>query len=453
MLPKFLSSILFKPGLEWLLGLAAIASLLLILLPKDRLSKTYHIDPTKYSAQIFDDRYSGGNSTIAWIDATKKHWRCVLGQKYMSPYCSLRLSLMDAKGNGMDLSGAVTITIWATYRGEGSRLRIYLRNQGAEYFIPGDDLSEKYNMVEVPVKDLENGLTINMKDFNVADWWVSSRQIPLKYTSPEFDNISDMEIQTGSETGTGSPEIELHAISYNKPIISELQLFRGITIFWTALIVVYLVIRLVLMKITLKRQQNRQQELIAINSLLSTQNRRFEDLAKTDPLTGLNNRVAMQEALYQGLNNWKRSHVPFSMVILDIDHFKKINDTYGHDAGDEVLKSVANVLTSSIRETDFLARWGGEEFVLLYPNTTQLGALAAAEILRQKIALTPTPWGSPITASFGVATLVSSDLDTLFKAADEALYRAKNNGRNCVMGEIPIHAISHQGATLPHTAH
>lgn len=453
MLPKYLSSALLKPGLEWLLGIAAVASLLLILVPKENLSKTFEINPKKFNGQIFDDRYSGGNSVVAWVDATTKHWHCKLGQKYATPYCSLRLSLMDAKGNGLDLSGAVTITIWATYQGEGSHLRIYLRNQGADYFIPGDDLSAKYNMVEVPVKDLESGLTINMKDFNVADWWVASRQIPLKYTSPEFDNLSDMEIQTGSSAVTGEHDIELHRISYNQPIISELQLFRGITIFWTGLIVAYLIVRLITMKITLKRQQNRQQELIAINSLLSTQNRRFEDMAKTDPLTGLNNRVAMQEALYQGLNNWKRSHVPFSMVILDIDHFKKINDTYGHDAGDEVLKSVANVLTNSIRETDFLARWGGEEFVLLFPNTTQLGALAAAEILRQKIALTPTPWGSPITASFGVATLVSSDLDTLFKAADEALYRAKNNGRNCVMGEIPIHAISQQGTTLPHTAH
>jgi diguanylate cyclase (GGDEF)-like protein len=440
MLPDLFRTAIFQPRLEWVLGFATILSLALILTPKNLLTHTYHLEPGKLTAQIFDDRYSGGNSSAVWINETNKHWHCVLRQNYKNPYCSLRLALMDMNGAGLDLSRAATFTLKIKYLGEGSHLRVYLRNRGVNYYIPGDDLSEKYNMAEIPVKSLDQGLTIKMDEFSVADWWVSARQIPLKDTRPEFNNISDMEIQTGSASVSGEHDITLEEISWDSPLISELQLYRGITIFWTGLIVIYLLLRITTMKIALNRQQSRQKELVAINSLLTSQSRRFEDLAKTDPLTGLNNRVAMQEALYQGLNNWKRHNTPFSMVLLDIDHFKKINDTYGHDAGDEVLKSIANLLSASIRGSDFLARWGGEEFVLLYPKTHQLAAMAAAELLRQKIAAAPNPWSIPITASFGVATIASSDLDILFKSADEALYRAKNSGRNCVMGELLLNS-------------
>jgi diguanylate cyclase (GGDEF)-like protein len=429
-------TIYLKP--EWILGFAAIVSLLLIVTPKNLLTHTYTLDPTEHRAQLFDDKYSGGNTVAIWKNETQKHWHCTLGENFKNPYCSMRLVLTDEKGNGLDLSRAVTMTIWIKYQGPGSHLRIYLRNRGIKYYIPGDDLSEKYNMAEIPVDDIEHGLTLNMDEISVADWWVSQRNIPLKDTRAEFNNISDMEIQTGSSTYTGDHDIELKKISWETPLISELQLYRFITIFWTGLIIAYLLYRITSMNIALNKQQARQQELIAINGILSTQNRRFEDLAKTDQLTGLNNRVAMQEALYHGLNNWKKDRASFSMVLLDIDHFKKINDSLGHDAGDEVLKMVAELLKTNVRKADFLARWGGEEFVLLCPNTNQLEAMAAAESLRQKIASAPNPWGAVITASFGVATLVSGDLDLLFKSADEALYRAKNSGRNCVMGDLRL---------------
>lgn len=423
---------------EWILGIAAIVSLLLIVIPKDLLTRTDQLDMAEHRAVLFADAYSGGNSTATWKDEGQKHWQCSLGQNLPSPYCSMRMSLTDEKGGGLDLSRAMNLTLWIEYKGNGSHLRIYLRNRGIKHYVPGDDLSEKYNMVEIPVQDMAQGFTINMDEFGVADWWVTQRNIPLKEARPEFNNISDMEIQTGSLTVSGDHEIRVKAMSWETPLISELQLYRLITILWTGLIITYLLFRITAMNMALNRQQARQQELIAINGILSTQNRRFEDLAKTDQLTGLHNRVAMQEALYQGLNNWKHHRESFSMVLLDIDHFKKINDSLGHDAGDEVLKLVADILRNSVRKSDFLARWGGEEFVLLYPNTNQMEALAAAESLRQKIAAALNPWGIVITASFGVATLISGDLDLLFKSADEALYRAKNSGRNCVMGDLRI---------------
>jgi len=423
---------------EWILGIAAIISLLLIVIPKDLLTRTDRVDLSKQPTVLYADSYSGGNSTATWQNEVQKHWLCNLGQKLPTPYCSMRLSLTDEKGGGLDLSRAVNLTLWIDYKGNGSHLRIYLRNRGIKHYVPGDDLSEKYNMVEIPVQELAQGFTINMDEFGVADWWVSQRNIPLKEARPEFNNISDMEIQTGSLTVSGEHDITLKAISWETPFISELQLYRLITILWTGLIITYLLFRITAMNMALNRQQAKQQELIAINGILSTQNRRFEDLAKTDQLTGLNNRVAMQEALYHGLNNWKHHRESFSMVLLDIDHFKKINDSLGHDTGDEVLKLIAEIIKSSVRKSDFPARWGGEEFILLYPNTNQLEAMAAAESLRQKIAAATNPWGINITASFGVATLIGGDLDQLFKSADEALYRAKNSGRNCVMGDTRL---------------
>ncbi|MEY4590876.1 MAG: hypothetical protein RL497_2952 [Pseudomonadota bacterium] len=422
--------------MEWILGLAAVASLLLILAPQYLLTRSHVINPSAHSSLLYDDTYAGGDSAARWIDEKNKHWRCTLGQAYKNPYCGMRLILTNEKNEGIDLSKATAMTLWIDYQGTGNNVRIYLRNRDTKHFNPADDLSLKYNMVEVSVADLQAGLTLQMTDFHVADWWIASKNIPLKSAKAEFNEVADLEIQTGSMTVLGEQIIRIRKVEWITPAISELQLYRGVTIFWTLLVFAYLTWRIISMKIALANQQNYQKELIAINKLLSTQSRHFEDMAKTDALTGLSNRVAMREVLYDGLSKWKEQKIAFSMILIDLDHFKQINDTYGHAMGDEILKAIADLLKSSIRKTDFLARWGGEEFVLLCGQTNLAEAILAAESLRKKLCATAIVKDLIVTASFGVASLDGSDLDQLFKSADKALYQAKNNGRNCVRSEM-----------------
>ncbi|MDR7414915.1 MAG: GGDEF domain-containing protein [Armatimonadota bacterium] len=155
--------------------------------------------------------------------------------------------------------------------------------------------------------------------------------------------------------------------------------------------------------------------------------------ANTDPLTGLLNRRGIFIAFDVEAERHRRYGHPLSVVLFDVDHFKRINDRYGHGAGDRVLVSVARTVQGAIRPSDSLARWGGEEFLLLLPETPLRGALELAERLRREIASLVTEFG-PVSASFGVAAFRPTDnLGTLVRRADAALYRAKEAGRNKVV--------------------
>ena len=164
--------------------------------------------------------------------------------------------------------------------------------------------------------------------------------------------------------------------------------------------------------------------------------------AMKDPLTGLGSRAALKTALSRDLSLAQRHRHPFSLLIVDIDKFKLVNDTYGHSAGDAVLKEVAQAVAAAARQTDQAFRYGGEEFVVLLEKTDEEGAVIIAERIRQSIEqLTPTYRGKqiPATASIGVATVENNDsTETLFDRADQALYRAKNNGRNQVVSSSEL---------------
>lgn len=170
-------------------------------------------------------------------------------------------------------------------------------------------------------------------------------------------------------------------------------------------------------------------------------------LSQTDSLTGLHNRRHMLTQLRRELSRAERHKTPLSLVIFDLDHFKKINDTYGHPIGDEVIKKTANVISKEIRAGDSVGRFGGEEFMLLLPRTTQQEAAQLTERYRQKLSslhITPSnhlqenhnddeALAIPVSASFGVAWVNNgntSNEQTIVSAADEALYRAKLSGRN-----------------------
>jgi len=168
-------------------------------------------------------------------------------------------------------------------------------------------------------------------------------------------------------------------------------------------------------------------------------NARLEVLAHTDPLTQVLNRRALTVRLASELERARRYDSVITLLMVDLDHFKLINDTYGHLVGDEVLKEVATLLQNEVRSVDVVARYGGEEFVVVLPETSLVGATTFAERVREFVEATPfaSAQGEPvrITASIGVSSYPSTtvhSVDDLFARADEALYRAKADGRNRV---------------------
>jgi diguanylate cyclase (GGDEF)-like protein len=161
----------------------------------------------------------------------------------------------------------------------------------------------------------------------------------------------------------------------------------------------------------------------------------------TDPLLGTYNRRYLERRLQEEVARAKRYALPLSLLLLDLDHFKQINDGYGHPVGDEVLRNLGRLLLASIRKTDLVARYGGEEVAVLLLNTDEAGAYTFAERLRERIEQSPFTT-SPIqngpiycTASLGISTIFKDKYDEaeLLRRADVALYQAKKQGRNCVV--------------------
>lgn len=166
---------------------------------------------------------------------------------------------------------------------------------------------------------------------------------------------------------------------------------------------------------------------------VTEQSRRLRDMAVTDPLSGAYNRRYLDERARHALDAWQRYRRSSTMLLIDVDYFKRINDRYGHAAGDTAIKRLVEVISARIRAVDTVCRFGGEEFVVLLPETAMESALSVAEELRARVeAATILPQGS-MTISVGVCEVSAADnLDRWFKLADAALYRAKSSGRNRV---------------------
>jgi diguanylate cyclase len=181
------------------------------------------------------------------------------------------------------------------------------------------------------------------------------------------------------------------------------------------------------------RMQALEQETRTLKHTVIEKNRQ----AMYDTLTAIPNRLFFEQRAAEEISRWKRFSNHLSLVVWDIDFFKKVNDTYGHKAGDKVLKTVAQLLNQRIRETDFLARYGGEEFVMLLPGTQQDECLQLVNELRQQVAECGFHYQGEavtITVSCGISSFRDGDsLDSVFDRADRALYKAKENGRNQCM--------------------
>jgi diguanylate cyclase len=177
-----------------------------------------------------------------------------------------------------------------------------------------------------------------------------------------------------------------------------------------------------------------QEELQEINTLLKAKNEEYELLASVDPLTKLYNRYKFKQLFNSSLATTLQREGVMSLLILDIDYFKQVNDRFGHNIGDVVLQEVAALLKGEIREIDIVCRWGGEEFVVLLPTASIEQAVVIAEKLRNKIASLEIKVVGNISASFGVAEIDKKIfLEDLIAKADEALYKAKSTGRNKVV--------------------
>lgn len=388
-----------------------------------------------YLVSAIDDRSSQGRS----ISSLRREGRslvldCEIAKGYEWPYCELGITLRHPPA-GLDFTGYDKVRVWARSEGPEAQhqLRLYLREFNPAYSKVGDELSLKvHELIYDPTRS-PMPLEIGMNHFAVASWWKSGRAIPVEHSAPEFDNISALELTTGGNVVPGPHRVILDRVEFSGKWIPTATFRLGVIGAWLALVIGYLALETWRTRRALGATHRSLSSLRRINAALRVQSRSDARLARHDALTGVLNRKGLGDELLRLAQDRDDTLFPLSVVFVDLDHFKSVNDRHGHAVGDQVLQAAVNLVRDLIQRRDLFARWGGEEFVLLFPATALQEAALVAERLRHAIAIAHWPGGLRMTASFGVAEWTpGEELAEALERADQAMYQAKRSGRDRV---------------------
>lgn len=383
--------------------------------------------------ELDTDNQDGGNSHVTWVNKDQLKWRCQLGQGWAYPFCGMQIYFSDSYMRGADLSGFNHLNLHLRYAGSAESLRVYLRNSNPAYTQPDEIRSTKFNMVELDTRNGPHYQDIKLSYFSVADWWEQLYDLDLRLSTSEFSNVGLIEIQTGTGLKEGVHEFDLESIELVGARVETENLYLGIILIWICTILIYLAARIRMLTMAVRISKEKETELREINQLLDKRSRKLEQKNKMDPLTGAYNRAGIEGSLAEAFSRWRVNRRPFSLLLIDVDHFKSVNDQYGHAVGDTVLRELSSLINGSMRADDRLARWGGEEFIVVCSDTTQNDALLVAEKVRSIVENATFADELHVTVSIGVAQIRSNEtLDALFDRADKALYAAKDGGRNRV---------------------
>ncbi len=379
------------------------------------------------------DSIDGGTSAIAMVRTDSSVLvEYELREGYAYPYVGIKIYLGDGKTAGRDLSKFDSIFVWLKPRNEGS-VRLYMRGYDSVLYRKNDETSLKFNEIEfTPMKEPYPAVFVP-QEFRVAGWWVSQNEINVHKARVDLSNIPLIEIQTGTNAPLGYGGMEIKGLRFKGKKISQVDLVTTLVALWFVTFLIILIIRFFDYSRERAANKKKQEELKKNLRALEIEKSEYERSSKEDPLTGCLNRAGFSGVLLREQEKLSRTGNPVSFMIFDIDHFKEVNDTYGHLVGDEVLVNLAKLVQSMIRNTDSLVRWGGEEFVILSDETSIQNAAFLAEKLRKAIESTALISQQQVTCSFGVTEMVpGEDPKSLIARADKALYTSKEGGRNRV---------------------
>jgi diguanylate cyclase (GGDEF)-like protein len=406
-----------------LLLLMAVTGLV-VLFKDEVLERSLRITPQTVQSlphAAASDTVVGGDSVA--IETRPLAWTCDIRGGSGFPYCNYEIYFDKDKGSkGIDLTNMRGVSIAMVYHGSATTYRAYLKNFNPAYAGVTIDKSPKPMRVEPKaVAGVPHTSELIMADFAVPDWWLRQRDLPPEFGRPEFSNITSLNFETASNAAVGRHTFEIREIVIRTAALTDAQFYALLLGSWIVIIAAYLAARL--QSLRKAARERRLQEERMLNEARET--------ARRDPLTGLLNRRGLMER-YEDLMRQKPDTTGVAVILLDVDHFKRLNDTYGHSAGDTVLAEMARVVSSNIRSADLAARWGGEEFIVACADVDRRGAYRIAQKLREQIAAASFGACGQVTASFGVsfATGAGADLNDLVKLADTALYEAKAEGRN-----------------------
>ena len=396
-------------------------------------------------AHIYADDMHGGASQATWINESDIHFGCELRDigRTEPPFCGFHVHLDWPENVAVDLSGYDRMYIDIDYTGGNEKLRFYFDEYVPGYSDPDEPVrtgTAKYMSAYIFAPETENTLAILMDEFLVADWWVNNNNVPRQYTRPSRNRILIFGVDIAYPSALGYHEVKLNGVTFVGPWVSAENWYLGIVLIWVTVLVMGGVGRIVYLRNQVDEEKNKRAELRRYAFELQEEKNKYQQLSMIDPLTRLLNRNGLltyyKNELATGRWGW-----PVGMLLVDIDHFKPINDTYGHNVGDLILRRIADAIGVHSRQGDKAARWGGEEFIVLFPKAKLNDTYMLAERLRNSVSSMAHPElpGQKITVSIGVGEINEKDnFEEAFSRTDAALYRAKDKGRNCVVSESDI---------------
>ena len=391
-----------------------------------------------YQIDAIDDSKAGGDSKTALVKRDRRLiWDCTVGHRYEWPFCELTVAIAPPP-TGFDFSKYETVALKIHITGNGSRrMRLFMRNYDGTQADPNDQLSWKQNELQFDPED-ERETVISLSALNVASWWLTNNHIPVERASVDVSSVPVVQLSTAGIREERSQQIAIDYVEFRGKWLTRGEVGLIVTTLWLCAGILFLIFDFQQKHHALAAAQSRQKQLEALNRALTVENERVGSLARQDPLTGALNRAGIRDLLWQEsiLDNARKR--PLSLLCCDLDHFKRVNDSFGHDTGDQVLVEFVRLVRASVRQRDYIVRWGGEEFFLFCPDTPLDAAVSLAKKLLETVAQGAWPNGLRLTMSIGVATIAhGEDLTAFIQRTDAALYEAKNAGRNRVVISTP----------------
>ena len=391
-----------------------------------------------------DDRSPGnvGGNSVATVtrDRGALELNCQIAVGYEWPFCEMRVAFKPEPG-GLDLARFDSMRLWITASGPEAqqRVRVYVRNFNPSYSTLGNVESQKVNQLIYEPSAYASGYEVPLSRFTVSGWWIDEHPMTLDLEAPDFRNATMIAFSTGPKVDPGLHTIRVDRIELTGKLIAASTFRLGIIAVWMLSVLGYLVLDGLLTRNQLRLSAASQSSLQRLNESLRLETRSLAEIARTDPLTGALNRKGLADELMRLVRMGGDAIFPLTLVFIDIDHFKRVNDEHGHDVGDQVIRGLAELVRSAVQRDDLFARWGGEEFLLVFRDTPGTEGAAIAERVRERISAGHWPDGLRVTCSFGVAEWHrGEDLNEGVKRADEAMYRAKQNGRDRVELELQL---------------
>ena len=403
---------------------AFIITLLLMVfydaLPKRQLL----LHPNPQNAYVISvDTEVGGQSKFIWIDQEDMSWDCEINQGAPYPYCGLSLLWSEDLSKTIDFSVYSHLNLELDYQGPTPYIRIFVRDDYPAIEFANPIKKAKFNNATVRAQQGKQNISLPLKDLTVSEWWINDFNVPLEDRRPSVKNAIALGIDIPYPVSLGDHKFKLAQLELVGSYFSKEFMYISIIGFWGVLLLSEMLLSYLQMKTRVREGSQRLTELTATSA-------KYKEQSETDKLTGILNRAGLAEIVsHLGANQLLQQ---YALLVIDVDHFKEVNDTYGHAEGDKILVAIASAINQCTRSYDVVARWGGEEFVVLMHCFKPNSIFPFAEKIRLKVANGSFVTG--ITVSIGATQLLKTSIfEDSFVLADQALYQAKSSGRNKVV--------------------